>query len=154
SLAITWVDWNPTPPDKDMGLWRDVYVTVTGPVALRYPQVITKVEMPSLKKAHLTVSAELRNPGNRPVKATLHGKIEKIDFEQTIELAAQETRRITFTPDGFAELNLDQPRLWWPVHAGPQNLYDLSLQVTVDGRISDRDLIHFGIREATSELND
>ena len=36
SLAITWVDWNPMPPDKNMGLWRDVYLTATGPVALRY----------------------------------------------------------------------------------------------------------------------
>ena len=23
-LAITFVDWNPAPPDKNMGLWRDV----------------------------------------------------------------------------------------------------------------------------------
>src|SRR4051812_41287097 len=32
SLAITWVDWNPMPPDKVMGLWRDVSLTLTGPV--------------------------------------------------------------------------------------------------------------------------
>ena len=25
-LGINWVDWNPAPPDKDMGLWRDVYL--------------------------------------------------------------------------------------------------------------------------------
>ena len=29
SLALTWVDWNPAPPDKDMGLWRPVSVTIT-----------------------------------------------------------------------------------------------------------------------------
>src|SRR5262249_7603241 len=23
-LGINWVDWNPTPPDKNMGLWQDV----------------------------------------------------------------------------------------------------------------------------------
>ena len=32
-LAITFVDWNPAPPDKNMGLWRDVYFSTTGPVA-------------------------------------------------------------------------------------------------------------------------
>ncbi len=26
-LAITFVDWNPAPPDKNMGLWREVYLT-------------------------------------------------------------------------------------------------------------------------------
>ena len=40
-LGINWVDWNPAPPDKDMGLWRDVYLHASGPVAIRYPQVIT-----------------------------------------------------------------------------------------------------------------
>ena len=45
-LAITFVDWNPAPPDKNMGLWRDVYVTTSGPVALRYPTVVSKVNPP------------------------------------------------------------------------------------------------------------
>ena len=154
SLAVTWVDWNPMPPDKNMGLWRDVYVTATGPVALRYPQVLTKVDLPALEQAHLIVSAELENPGDRALKATLKGGIEGIRFEQTVELAAHERRRVEFTPTRFAQLNLSQPRLWWPIHAGPQNLYDLNLEVSVDGKTSDQDLIRFGIREATSELND
>src|ERR1035441_4772547 len=42
-LAITFVDWNPLPPDKGMGLWRDVSITATGPVAIRYP-VVTRSE--------------------------------------------------------------------------------------------------------------
>ncbi len=154
SLALTWVDWNPMPPDKNMGLWRDVCVTTTGPVALRYPQVLTKVDLPSLDQAHLIVSAELENSGDKPLKTTLKGAIETIRFERTVELAAHERRRIEFTPDQFPQLNLSRPRLWWPIHVGPQNLYDLNLEVSVEGNTSDQDLIRFGIREATSELND
>ena len=77
-----------------MGLWRDVCVTTTGPVALRYPQVITKVDMPSLDKAHLIVSADLENSGdNTAGKTTLEGQqLKTIRFEQTVELAAQETQ--------------------------------------------------------------
>ena len=37
-LAITFVDWNPAPPDKDMGIWRDVYLTAGGPANLHYAQ--------------------------------------------------------------------------------------------------------------------
>src|SRR4029077_15324619 len=33
-LGITWVDWNPTPPDKDMGLWQEVGLSPSGPVAI------------------------------------------------------------------------------------------------------------------------
>jgi exo-1,4-beta-D-glucosaminidase len=35
-LSITFVDWNPGMPDKDMGLWRDVHLDATGPVAIRF----------------------------------------------------------------------------------------------------------------------
>ena len=45
-LAITFVDWNPMPPDKVMGLYRPVTLTATGPVALRHPQVVTKLNLP------------------------------------------------------------------------------------------------------------
>jgi exo-1,4-beta-D-glucosaminidase len=153
SLAVTWVDWNPMPSDKNMGLWRDVHVTTTGPVALRFPQVLTKVDTPSLEQAHLAVSAELENAGNDPIEAMVEGQIESIRFEQKIGLAAHERKRVEFTPDRFAQLNVNQPRLWWPVHVGPQNLYDLDLRASVRGMISDQELIRFGIREATSELN-
>jgi exo-1,4-beta-D-glucosaminidase len=154
NLGLTWVDWNPAPPDKDMGLWRDAYVTITGPVALRFPQVLTKVDMPALDKACLTVSAELRNAGQKPLRATMRGTVENIDFEQTVELAALESKQVVFTPDKFPQFVINRPRLWWPSQIGPQNLYDLKLEVTVDGKTSDGDAVRFGIREATSELNE
>ena len=40
-LGVNWADWNPTPPDKNMGLWQDVYLTTSGPVEIRYPAVVT-----------------------------------------------------------------------------------------------------------------
>ncbi len=36
-LAITFVDWNPAPPDKNMGLWRDVYLTTQWPGGAALP---------------------------------------------------------------------------------------------------------------------
>jgi exo-1,4-beta-D-glucosaminidase len=153
NLGLTWVDWNPAPPDKDMGLWRNVYVTTTGPVAMRFPQVITKVDMPALDKARLTVSAELRNAGQKPLRATVRGTMENIEFEQPVELAALESKQVVFTPDKFPQLEIGRPRLWWPSEIGPQNLYDLRLEVKADGENSDGDVVRFGIREATSELN-
>jgi exo-1,4-beta-D-glucosaminidase len=152
-LAITWVDWNPMPPDKNMGIWRDAYLTSTsGPVALRYPQIITKVDVPSLATARLTVSGELRNPGKTAVRAALAGRIGQILFSQDVELAAGETKLVTFTPDKFPQLVIAKPRLWWPVQLGAQNLYDLSLEARVAGRASDQESLRFGIREVTSEL--
>ena len=152
-LAITFVDWNPSPPDKGMGIWRDVYLTASGPVAMRFPQVISKLDMPALDKAHLTVTAELRNATNHAVKGVLSGEIEDIRFSQNVSLDRDETKVVAFTPEQFAQLNIASPRLWWPAQVGPQNLYGLKLQFEMGNAISDQLETRFGIREVSGELD-
>src|SRR5499427_9490143 len=36
-LGITWVDWNPTPADKNLGIWKTVTLGAHGPVVIRNP---------------------------------------------------------------------------------------------------------------------
>lgn len=150
-LATTFVDWNPQPPDKNMGLWRDVHITATGPVALRFPSVASRV--PSSDLAQLTVRAELKNAESRAVEGVLKGKIENVEFSQPVRLGPHETRVVRFTPEQFAQLKIAKPRLWWPVQAGEQNLYPLDLAFEVGGNVSDSRSIRFGIREVTSKLD-
>jgi exo-1,4-beta-D-glucosaminidase len=151
-LAITFVDWNPAPPDKNMGLWREVYLTTSGPVALRYPTVVSKVNTPASDSAQLTVTALLKNGSSRAIKGKLEGRIESIAFEQEIEIAPTESKDVTFTPEQFPQLVLSNPRLWWPAQMGKPNLYPLEMKFVVDGQISDDSKTEFGIREITSEL--
>ncbi len=151
-LAINWVDWNPTPPDKNMGLWRDVYLTMTGPVALHDPQVITKVAQPALDTARLEVSTEVENAGAEPANAIVDGTVGKIHFQKSVALQPHESKRVHFTPEEFPALVISHPDLWWPLHMGPQNLQRATLRVSVDGKASDEQEIRFGIREVTSEL--
>jgi len=152
-LAITFVDWNPAPPDKNMGLWREVYLTTSGPVALRYPSVVSKLALPAADSARLTVTAQVKNSTNHTVKGRLKGEIERIAFEQDVELAVNESKDITFTPEQFSQLVLSNPRLWWPAQMGKPNLYSLAMEFDIDGAASDRSQTKFGIREVTSELN-
>jgi exo-1,4-beta-D-glucosaminidase len=152
-LGWTWVDWNPMPPDKNMGIFRDVYLTHSGPLTLRYPQVITHFDLPSLDVAHLTVNAEAHNATDHEVEGVLSGRIEAIRFSQLVKLGPQETRSVSFTPEQFPQLNLFHPRLWWPVRLGAQNLYELQMQLIADGGVSDRQRTRFGIRKITSELD-
>ena len=44
-----------------MGIWRDVYIAATGPVAVRFPAVFTKLNLPANDQAELTVRCEVRN---------------------------------------------------------------------------------------------
>jgi len=137
-----------------MGIWRGVYLAASGPVALRYPQVITHVDLPSLKVAHLTVNAELRNATAKLVKGTLRGQIGNIHFSQEVELVPRQVEQITLAPEKFPQLNVSNPRLWWPAKLGPQNLYTLDLEFATGGMISDRQTLQFGMREITSELSE
>ncbi len=154
SLAITFVDWNPSPPDKNMGLWREVYLSASGPVALRHPAVMSKVDSAANNTAHLTVTALLKNGSDHPVQGTLKGKIENVEFSQPVELAAGESKDVTFTPAQYPQLNLSNPRLWWPAQMGTPNLYELHLAFEVNGEVSDASRTKFGIREITSEVSE
>jgi len=150
-LAITFVDWYPAPPDKNMGLFREVEIRTTGPVAVRYPAVVSRVD--SDQKAHLTVTALLKNGTNQPVKGVFKGRIEKTEFSQEVELAPNEQRDVTFDPAQVAQLNADHPRLWWPAQMGKPELYVLNMEFETNGKVSDKTETKFGIREITSELN-
>jgi len=152
-LAITFVDWNPAPPDRNMGLWRGVEIRTSGPVALRNPAVMSKVDSPDNVAAHLTVTAQVKNGTNAPVHGTLTGKFESVTFSQPVDLGPNETKDVTFDPTKFSQLNVDHPRLWWPAQMGKPELYSLRMDFSINGKVSDASDSKFGIREVDSELN-
>ncbi len=151
-LGINFVDWNPTPPDKDMGLWRDVYLMASGPVRVRYPEVVTHFPGGSLQSADLTVRTELHNDTDSAVEGTLRGEFETVTFEKEVTLSPREIRSVTFTPDEFPQLKIDHPELWWPAGLGDQKLHLLMMKFESSGSVSDSQTVSFGIREITGEL--
>src|SRR5579859_2525559 len=153
SLAITFVDWNPAPPDKDMGLWKDVYFTASGPVSLRHPFVTSKLSV-DYNTAELLVSAELRNASDRPVEGVLKAEIGGIRVSQAVQLGPSETKTVHFEPDQHPQSKLNHPKLWWPYQMGPQNLYTARLAFETGGQKSDSAEVRFGIREVKSEMTD
>jgi exo-1,4-beta-D-glucosaminidase len=48
------------------------------------------------------------------VKGNLNGNIH---FEKQVRLAPHERRQVTFVP-GFPQLNIRNPRIWWPWQPG------------------------------------
>jgi exo-1,4-beta-D-glucosaminidase len=153
-LAIMWVDWNPTPADKNMGLWGEAYLTDTGPIALAHPHVVTNLELPSLETARLALSVDLLNTTDRPVTGILRGAIEAIQFSRPVALSPRERTTVRLTPEQEPGLRLTKPRVWWPYRMGLQNLYTLVFDVDVDGAISDRREVRFGVQQISSELTD
>ncbi len=168
-LGYTWSDWNPTPPDRNMGIWHSVYIDASGPVVMRHACVITDLDLPSLDVAHLTISAELTNVRDEPVNGILEGTINNvtnlaeggtsdgrpgvIDFSKEVSFGPEEDKVVTLSSHDLAQLNISNPRLWWPNLVGTQNLYDLRLKFNIAGEVSDAENVRFGIREFSSYLS-
>jgi exo-1,4-beta-D-glucosaminidase len=153
-LAITWVDWNPSPPDKSMGLWRPARLRSTGPVALKHPQLLSRFPKPDFSLAELTLHATLQNASDTPITATLVVSFEGETAELGVELGPRERREVALDPSRLSALRIVRPRLWWPRGRGAQPLYRAKLVVKVRGEISSLCHVDCGVREVTSELTD
>src|SRR3989441_4301644 len=154
-LGITWVDWNPTPADKDMGIWKEVTLSSNGPVAVRNAFVKSKLGA-EYKTAELTLSGDLRNQTDKSVRGTLVADVDGQTLKQDVELAAGETKTVRFAAAQFPQLKLEHPRLWLPYTLGTPNLYTAELHFHMDKgeNVSDHAQVTFGIREFTSELTE
>ncbi|HEY0705687.1 MAG TPA: glycosyl hydrolase family 2, partial [Polyangia bacterium] len=168
-LGITFVDWNPTAPDKNMGLWRKVSLRATGPVAIRNPAVMTRLSGIS-DEAALTVAAVVENGSTSTVTGILRGRIENVTFEQSVTLEPGEVKDVAFEATKFPQLVFKKPRLWWPIQMGKPEMYELEMgfaasrgfsagsQGTANGAlvlgvVSDTIKQSFGIRESESSFD-
>jgi exo-1,4-beta-D-glucosaminidase len=152
SLSIGWVDWNPTPPDNNMGPWRGVDIVRTGPVQIRFPQVTSTLSLPDLKRAELTLKVEVRNLDASAHDATITGVVAGVSLKRTIHLEPGQTQAVSFSPKSDPGLALDHPQVWWPVGMGAHPLQRLEMSAAVDGAVSDRASTTFGIRNVSSHL--
>jgi exo-1,4-beta-D-glucosaminidase len=150
-LGITWVDWNPTPPDKNMGIWKEVFLTSSGNVTVRNPYVASKLG-DGYTTAALTASADLHNSANHPVQGNLKFEMPGVHLNQAVSLAPGETKTLKFAPEQFPTLRLSHPHLWWPYTLGEPYLYNATLTFNIGNATSDSANTSFGIRDVTSEL--
>ena len=146
-FSTGFVDWNPAPPDGNMGIFRPVTLEIHGGVLIQNPFIQTKVDLETLKKASLTISAELKNESQDEISGFLTGKIETYEFSKKVNLKPNSKKTVVFSPEDFPQLKFINPRLWWPFQLGNPDLYELQLTFKTASFISDYKTTTFGIRE-------
>jgi hypothetical protein len=151
--TIGW-DWIPAIRDRDTGIWQKVFLSASGDVLVTAPLVVTKLPLPKLDSADLTVETTLQNISSSPVKGILHGSIGAVTFSQPEELEANASKVVTLDPSTTPALHLLNPKLWWPNGYGPQNISTLKLSFTANAKTSDALESNFGIRQITYEVPD
>ena len=137
--SIGW-DWIPTIRGRNTGIWNNVYVTTTGPIAIEDPFVTSTVG----QGADVTIEATLRNHESQPVSGTLHGRFGEMAFDEPVTLEPSGRQTVKHA------LHLTSPKLWWPNGYGDPNLYAVSLQFeTANHAVSDTKSFQAGVRQFT-----
>ncbi len=155
NLAAVGYDCAPTVRDRLMGIWQSVHLEWSGPVRVVDPFVRTKLPLPAIDSAALTISAELVNDSDEYVSGRFRVVIGEITIEKEVSVPAGETIPVKLTPTDFPQLVVQNPRLWWPLGYGPQNLHELHSEFLIDdGSSSSQITTTFGIREVTKVLHE
>jgi hypothetical protein len=149
--SIGW-DWIPGIRDRNTGIWQDVILKAGGDIVLGDPLVTTDILLPDTTQAKISIKAIIKNISSKTVNGTLTAKIENINISLPCTLAPNEEKEVIFTPEQFNELNIKNPRLWWPNGYGNPELYDLELTMQANNQFSDMKKLKFGIREMSYEL--
>lgn len=150
---LGFVDWNPRPLDENMGIWREVYLKITGEVSINNTYVESGVNTSTLDEASLTIKTSLKNNSAKTEHGFLTGKIENREFRYPITLKAGETLNLVLAKEQIPELNIKNPRLWWCNNLGSPEMYKLDLQFRIGKAISDEQNIGFGIRQIEMYTN-
>lgn len=148
-FTMGFVDWNPWPPDRGMGLFRPVKLHFYNRVALAHVFVDSRIDHQGWHRAALTVWADLKNSSAQDVKVKVGGRIGRVSFGENFLLRPKETRHIELKPDQNPQLILKHAQLWWPWELGQPHLYNLTLTADAMGRPADTAHVRFGIREVS-----
>lgn len=159
-LAYYWVDWNPSPADAMMGLTGEVILQTSGNARLANPAVASKVEV-NHNGARLSLFVGISNFTTADVSGKLEAIIRDPDGNSVATVIEEEVhvpagtynQEIELRAVNHPQLNLVEPRLWWPYLSGDQPLYTVDYEFSVDGIVNDRLHHRFGIREISAEVN-
>ena len=155
--SVGW-DWMPPVRDRNMGIWRPVYLRTSGPATIIEPKIVTDLPgLPDTSKVEFELSFGLKNHSASKIKGNAHILIKpqnfkgtSIHFNDPIKLKPNGYKKLTYSSTKIKELILKDPRLWWPLGYGRPNLYTVEISFQTEDGVIDHTKQTFGIRKVTT----
>ncbi|NLG85060.1 MAG: hypothetical protein GX493_10745 [Firmicutes bacterium] len=149
--------WNWAPHIVPIGIWKSVWLRVTGGASIQDPFVRTKIEWDECEeaaRAEVKIGLEVESSFAGQERVRILGRITGVDFT----CPAIEFKRDLILSPGVNQIELEtaieRPKLWWPNGMGPHHLYRLELMILDEERnVLDRAETEFGVRELTMLKN-
>ncbi|WP_316799276.1 glycoside hydrolase family 2 protein [Pedobacter frigidisoli] len=147
-------DWIQPIRDRNTGIWDKVTIEKTRGINIQNPHVVTLVPGKRLpdaqqKPAVIKVSVEVENPTGKPVSGILQYQIAGKTVSKTISVAANKNTEVA-----FADLALENPKLWWPSGYGKQDLYPMNIKFISAEQVLDQENLNVGIRQIDNIWNE
>lgn len=148
-------DWMPAIPGRNMGIYKDVYLSASGDVTLVDPFIKTDLNEPKYNKAKVTIETEVQNHTDKKISGSVTGTIRPKDgkgkvykFSKNVSIPANETAEVVID-----NITMKDPELWWPNGLGDPNLYTMNIYFKA-GSVSDAEDVVFGVREFSFEYEE
>ncbi len=125
------------------GIWAPVRVDPSGPVRISSLRALCVEAGP--KRAVLDLFAVLDSSG--PITAALRTRVSDVGGEER-RAVVDKRQPLAVGPNRVRwQVEVLDPRLWWPVGLGEQVLHDIEVEVEVEGRHSDGKVLRTGLRQ-------
>ena len=154
--SVGW-DWNQTVRGRNIGIYGDVFVTFSDNAVITDPWAITtfannniSADKASVSTANVKVRGILENPSDTDQTVTVKGTIRPEDGSGAAIALTDYVRTLTageITEYEIADINMTNPKLWWPNTYGDQFLYTAELSVYIGDVLSDKKQFNFGVRQ-------
>lgn len=145
-------DWIPGIRDRNTGIWQDVTLTASGPVEVGDLQVVTTLPKPDRSEADLEIEVPLVNATGSAVEGEITAAFDNVKVSKHVTAAPGESI-VRLEPAGYAQLKIQNPKLWWPNGYGEPALHKLTVSFLTSGSPSSSRQIDFGMRELSYELS-
>ena len=154
-LAISFVDWNPEPPDSNMGIWQPVEIELVPKKILTISSVFVITKLIDDKKSNITIVIHTKNWENKNLTNNITiqiGDFVKFNLDN-ISLEANEEKQIIIDNNTCNDLVIDNSHLWWPYQMGEPKLHNLTIKVLNENKcyIYNKKV---GLRQVDSELDE
>ena len=138
------------PPDKDMGIWREVFVGIRRRFAA--PALSLPLSWSDEQSAQLTGKRCTHQHHGSCCESTLQVDLADVQVSQAVKLAAKETKTVRLTPSSSRNSSSSIPACGGPINGRTLSRTDAKFHVAAGGADSDSAVVKFGIRESPRNI--
>lgn len=148
AATVGW-DWIATVSGRNVGIYKDVYLTYSEEVQIHDPWFETDSINYDLGDARITFRTEINNASPENMNILLKCVVENGLYEFSKELSMDAFQRMEVEVE---DILINNARLWFPVGYGLPELYKAQIFVYANGKLSDEKEVTFGIRQIDYDI--